>query len=132
MGIVLAFLFQYGILTMWTIRRSDDYKKRAKKLSKRHCQGVAAVHANLDTFFEALKNGALVQDISFGFIHHEPDGVKAIDQKGASSSTELRLYVFPEPINQVLYLLTLGDKNTQSEDIKHCSEAVKYIKKVLI
>jgi transcriptional regulator with XRE-family HTH domain len=42
---------------------------------------------NLDTFHKALVNGARLQDARFGFIHAEPLGVLAVDQKGGWSKS---------------------------------------------
>jgi hypothetical protein len=63
-----------------------------------------------------------------GFIHDEPDGIKAIDQKGGGQKMKLqqtRLYVYPDITNRILYLLTIGDKGTQRDDINLCREFVR-------
>ncbi|NTU73937.1 hypothetical protein HGB07_07325, partial [Candidatus Roizmanbacteria bacterium] len=69
-----------------------------------------------------------------GFIHHEPNGVKAIDQKGAikkgmGKPKEARLYTFPDTDAYILYLITVGDKNSQTTDIRDCTQFVKDLKK---
>jgi hypothetical protein len=39
-----------------------------------------------------------------------------------------RLYVYPDVEAETLYLLTLGDKSTQADDIQDCKQFVKQIK----
>jgi len=38
---------------------------------------------------------------------------------------ETRLYVYPDSVTEVLYLLTLGDKKSQRGDISFCVSYVK-------
>ena len=38
-----------------------------------------------------------------------------------------RLYVYPDPATETLYLLLLGDKESQREDIQDCKRFVKQI-----
>ena len=64
----------------------------------------------------------------YGFLHAEPSGVIAIDQTGGVKLAATRLYVYLEVETETLYLLTLGDKSTQKDDIKDCKSFVKQIK----
>jgi hypothetical protein len=65
----------------------------------------------------------------YNFLHPEPSDVIAIDQKGAGANiAATRLYVYPDTQTETLYLLTLGDKSTQSDDIQDCKAFVKYIR----
>jgi hypothetical protein len=70
--------------------------------------------------------------VKLGFVHDEPDGIKAIDQRGVLKMKlrESRLYVFPEVLGKILYLLTIGDKRSQGEDIQFCREYVRSLKNI--
>ena len=110
---------------MWKTQPDDEYIKRAKKWPKKYRRELLAVHNNLDTFLGALNCGAKPEHARFGFIHPEPRGVLAIDQKGGGSSLkETRLYTFPEADTQVVHLITLGDKDSQEADVRYASEFV--------
>jgi hypothetical protein len=107
---------------MWMIETTNDFERRLKRYKKKRPLVLAAVLGNLDTYFETLKRGIPVQRINFGFLHREPHGVKAIDQKGGEGRlAQARLYVYPDEKSEVLYLITLGDKDSQQEDIQNCN-----------
>lgn len=110
---------------MWTLQPTDEYQRRHKRYEKKHRRELQAVSDNLDTFLQSLNEGAKPHPLRFGFLHAEPHGVVAIDQKGGGANlAQTRLYVFPDEHQEVLHVLTLGDKRTQSEDIKYCSSFV--------
>jgi len=116
---------------MWVIKRTEEYINRSREYEKKHRRELAAVLNNLDIFLETLNNGVKPREAKFGFIHPEPIGVLAIDQKrGGPGLAETRLYVYPDETRKVLYLLTLGDKKTQSQDIKNCKGFVPQILKL--
>ena len=98
---------------MWRTQPDDEYVKRVRKWPKKHRRELLAVHNNLDTFLMALNQGAKLEQARFGFIHTEPRGVLAIDQKGGGSSLkETRLYVYADTKAELVHLITLGDKNS--------------------
>jgi hypothetical protein len=113
---------------MWNIQPESEYIARAKNKdwSKKYRREFAAVHDNLDTVVKSLQAGAKVEEvIKFGFIHHEPRGVIAIDQKGGGVGLkQTRLYVYINKITQIVHVITLGDKHTQRIDIQCSSEFV--------
>lgn len=110
---------------MYPLEPTADYVKRLKKWSKRHRQETLGMLNNVDTVQKALRDGARVQDLQFGFLHHEPRGVKAVDQGGGSGLRESRLYLFVDEEEQVVRLLTIGDKDSQREDIANCTHYVE-------
>jgi hypothetical protein len=114
---------------MWKMEKEDDYLRRADRFSKKHRREWVAVHDNLDTYYKALLQGAKPLQIKFGFMHNEPQGVVAIDQKGGGKSLmQTRLYVFPFVEKEVLHLITIGDKTTQSADLATCRNFVSSIR----
>ena len=114
---------------MWVIQRTDEYERRSRSYQKKHPRELAAVLDNLDTLHQALNRGVKPRQARFGFIHVEPSGVLAIDQKGGGAKlAQARLYVYPDAEHEVLYLLTLGDKRTQHQDIENCKHFVAQIR----
>ena len=110
---------------MWTIQPEAEYERRAKRWPKKYQREFVATHDNLDTYLSALNHGAKVEQIKFGFIHHEPRGVVAMDQKGGGAGLkQTRLYTYPNKAREVIHLITIGDKSTQKTDIQYACEFV--------
>ncbi len=110
---------------MWEVQPDDDYLKRVRKWPKKYQRELVAVLNNLDTFLGALNQGAKPDQARFGFLHAEPRGVLAIDQKGGGSSLkQTRLYIYPDTRTQLVHLITLGDKDSQKRDVAYASEFV--------
>ena len=86
---------------------------------------------NLDKYFKSLSAGMNPMQITSGFIHNEPKGIKAFDQKGCSTAkpTQTRLYVFPEMERCILHVITVGTKTDQKGDIKTAEFYVGQLKK---
>jgi hypothetical protein len=115
---------------MWKIEETDDYSKSLKWFVKKRPREARAVLDNLDTFFNALNAGARPQQIKAGFVHPEPCGVLAFDQKGGGPNlAQTRLYVYPNATTEILHLITLGDKSSQRDDIRRCSAFVAELRK---
>jgi hypothetical protein len=77
----------------------------------------------------SLNAGSRPKPFCFGFLHSEPEDVIAIDQKGHGRNlAETRLYVYPDTESETLYLLTVGDKPSQGDDIENCKRFVHQIK----
>ncbi len=106
---------------MWKIVSTDDYQRRHKRYEKNHPRELRAVLDNLDTYFKSLEGGVKPLQIRHGFMHGEPLGVVAIDQKGGGKNlAQSRLYVYPETETETLHVITLGDKQSQKADIATC------------
>jgi len=113
---------------MWNTHADDEYLSRVQKWPKKYHREYASVHRNPGTFLAALNGGAKLEQIKFGFIHREPQGVLAIDQKGGGQSLkQTRLYVFPHKASEVVHLIALGDKESQKADIQCASEFVSQL-----
>ncbi len=110
---------------MWKIRRTDEFERRLKRYEKKLPRELEAVLDNLDTYFKTLVSGTKPKQAVFGFVHAEPGDVVAIDQKGGGRSlAQTRLYVYPDVARETLYLITLGDKKSQRDDIAVCKDFV--------
>src|ERR1700720_4571989 len=99
---------------MWKIEPTDKYVRDHRWYSKKRPNELKAVLNNLDTYVKAIQGGTKPLQVNAGFIHIEGQGVIAIDQKGGKGKlAQTRLYVYPDSDREVLYLFTIGDKNTQ-------------------
>lgn len=79
----------------WTLQTSPIFDGKLRQYQKKHPNEGKATLANLDSFFKALNAGIKPSLIQAGFIHREPHGVVAIDQKGIKGSArQTRLYVY--------------------------------------
>ncbi len=101
------------------LEATDAYERAHKHYEKKHPAELMAVLDNLDRYFKAVSSGVHPQFVVGGYIHDEGKGVKAIDQKsgGKGKLRQTRLYVYPDVEAKALYLITIGDKQTQKEDI---------------
>jgi hypothetical protein len=111
---------------MWRIEPSTQFEKDLKWYEKKHPRELAAVLDNLHRYFEQIKAARHPRAVQAGYMHHEPHGVVAIDQKGSGKDLrQTRLYTFAEADARLLHLITLGGKKEQSADIKFSSDFVK-------
>lgn len=115
----------------WVTEKTEQFNRDLKWYSKKHPNELEAVINNLQSYLDLLNECEDHIQINAGFLHKEPAGIKAIDQKGAKETNkpkQTRLYVYSIYKNKVLYLLAIGDKKTQSDDIKKCIDYVKRLK----
>jgi hypothetical protein len=111
---------------MWQIEAIPQFEKDRKWYEKKRPAELAAVLRNLDRYFEQLNSAPNPKAFMAGYMHTEPHGVVAIDQKGGGANLqETRLYVYPHEERKVLYIITIGNKDDQSSDVQFCSEFVK-------
>ena len=115
---------------MWQIEPTNLYLRRLKRFHKKFPREARAALDNLDTYVKTLQAGIPPAQVKHGFMHREPAGVVAIDQKGGGVGLkEARLYVYPSTEEFTVFLITLGDKNTQSADIRECTHFVTTLEK---
>lgn len=117
---------------MWSLEVTNEFEKKKVKWPKKHSRELAAVTDNLNKLFLALNSGSTLESVqTFGFVHSEPKGVLAVDQKGGHGAglKETRLYVYPDKDTQIVHVIILGDKNSQKVDIKYCGEYVQRLQK---
>ncbi|WPJ94009.1 hypothetical protein SH580_11250 [Coraliomargarita algicola] len=115
---------------MWNLKQTLLFDRKLKRWAKKHPDELQATFDNLDTYHEHLNSGLPAPLIQLGCIHHEPQGLKAIDQKGGGANlAQTRLYVFPDESTDTLHLITLGDKNSQKSDLKECADFIGKLKK---
>ena len=122
-------------MSTWTLEPSPVFGSKTKQYKKKHPVETVAVLSNLDTYKKALDSGVKPAFIQAGFIHQEPKGVVAIDQKGIPKEKlkgkprQTRLYIYAYELDQVIHLITIGDKKTQKQDIEDCKKFVDRLRK---
>ena len=115
---------------MWKLEPTDLFERKTQRLEKKNPRELSAVLQNLQRYLNALIEAGRPEIIKFGFIHHEPKGVKAIDQKGGGRNLkQTRLYTYAQISNNTLHLITIGDKGSQKRDLKICRDFVSRIRK---
>lgn len=98
---------------------TDTWDRAAKFYAKKHAREYAAVLHNLDRLLGLLNASKNSLSVQAGFIHTEGSGVLALDQKGGGAGLqETRLYLFAEDQTHTIHLITIGNKNGQSADVK--------------
>ena len=105
---------------MWQYLITPQFERSKKRYDKKRPAELAAVFRNLDRLREQLNGIPHCRAAQAGFLHHEPEGIWAIDQKGPSRTKlqETRLYVFPEEETKALHIITVGNKNSQAADLQ--------------
>ena len=124
---------------MWTIEPTDEYIRARKWYAKKRPRETSAVHDNLEAYIKSLNLGTNPLNAKFGFLHDERRGVFAVDQRTNNSPSDAkklklsqtRLYFYPEVETGNIYLLTIGDKNSQQDDVRRCHEFVEDRRKEL-
>jgi len=115
---------------MWETETTTQWLKDIKYYEKKHSNELAAVLRNLKRFLALLETAPNCKAVQAGFLHNEPKGIVAIDQKGGGGNLqETRLYTYPHEIKskKVLYLITIGNKNEQTTDIQLSKNFVESI-----
>jgi len=110
---------------MWHIETTTQWERDSKHYQKKHSAELAAVLRNLDRYLSLLNTAKNPKAVQAGFLHHEPAGVVAVDQKGGGGNLqETRLYTYADAAGKLLYIITIGNKNEQPADIEFAKDFV--------
>jgi hypothetical protein len=105
----------------WMEVPTDLYVRRQEEYSKKRPKQLEAVLRNLARYKAMVVYQPIARLISSNFIHAEKKGIVALTEKGLKpKQPPTRLYVYPKQDSKTLYLITIGDKRTQSDDIQDC------------
>jgi hypothetical protein len=109
----------------WELRFTTRFKQCHERYRKKHEPELTAVLANVERYRDLLRYAAKPRDVHAGYIHPEKKGVVAISQRGHGKNlAETRLYAYPLIKSREVCLITIGDKDSQQNDIKF---AVKFV-----
>ena len=115
----------------WQIELGEKYLRDHAYYEKKRPNELGAVLDNLDTYFKTLSKVGNPMQVTGGYIHPEPDGIIAIDQKGGGRRVKLqqtRLYIYPDITCSILHVWAIGDKTSQRDDINLCRAFVRKLK----
>jgi hypothetical protein len=106
----------------WVLLPHSSYLRDLRWYTKKRPVELAAVHRNLERFVILLARSPHARTIQAGFLHPEPHGMVAIDQRGgAGRLQETRLYCYAQADTRTLHQLGIGDKSSQSADLARLS-----------
>ncbi len=118
-------------MAQWKVIQRDCYPgHKEKKLKKKQKQLIDNIFQNLETYIiliESNGNPDLIKRNNT-FVHEEKNGLYAIDQRPPAGGNQYRLYIYPDVENLTLYVLIIGDKKTQSSDIKEAHKDIGRIR----
>jgi hypothetical protein len=110
----------------WVLLPHSSYLRDLRWYTKKRPVELAAVHRNLERFMILLARSPHARNIQAGFLHPEPHGMVAIDQRGgAGRLQETRLYCYAHSGSRTVHLLGIGDKSSQSADLARLSPVAR-------
>lgn len=111
---------------MWSVSEDSEFIKKRDKWPKKYRRELKTMIAHANSVLVALNAGTKPEQCkTLRGVRSEPNGLLATDQTGLGKNALVsRLYLYPDAEECCLYFLTLGDKDSQSEDIKWCKEWV--------
>ena len=113
---------------VWVVKHDYADKNRFKKYGKKHHNEVVSCATNLQHLEWFLNTGkTLQQAMTLGYFGKEGKDVYRIGQTGIRSAKETRLYIYARITGPEIQVLTIGDKDTQKEDVKNCKAKAKII-----
>jgi len=112
----------------WQIDLCWASKNQFAKFNKKHPDEYASLFSNLEKVMLILKKGNRIGTFSMGFFRSEGEGIYRVGQTAVESAKESRLYVYPDEANRVTYILGIGDKDSQGDDINGAKKYARQIK----
>lgn len=113
---------------IWVVRKDYADINRFKKYGKKHHNEVVSCTENLEHLEKFLNNGGTLQQaMKFAYFGSEGNDVYRIGQTRLKSAKETRLYIYAKIVGPEIQVLTIGDKDTQKEDIKNCKAKAKIL-----
>ena len=114
---------------MWQIEPTTGWERDHKHYAKKRPNELAAVLRNLDRYMKLLAVAKNSKAVQAGYLHPEPCGVLAVDQRGGGANLqETRLYTYADDDTRTVYLIAIGDKDAQHADVEYCKSFVKTLR----
>ncbi len=106
----------------WLLSPHPAYLRDLRWYAKKRPAELAAILRNLERYMALLTVSPSARSVHAGFIHPEPHGMVAIDQRGGVGRLqETRLYCYAHAGSHTVHLLGLGDKSSQPADLARLS-----------
>lgn len=116
----------------WAIIPTTQWVKDRKWYDKKRPKELAAVLHNLKRYLDLLHSRPNSLSVSVGFMHTEQAGVIAIDQSGGGKNLqETRLYIYADDTTRKVYLITIGNKQEQHDDVQMSRIFAEEVKKAV-
>lgn len=113
----------------WELSESDFFRVRLKKYKKNKKCEIAQALKNVDKYIQELREIDRPMQVSGGYIHKEPHGAVAVDQKGSGNHlSPIRVYLYPDEETKTVWIVTVGTKRRQQKDIKELKSFIQKIK----
>lgn len=113
----------------WRVNQDYASKNKFEKFAAQYSREYASLFANFQKIFDLLRSGNKIGGFHVGFFRSEGEGVFRIGQTGVPSAKESRLYLYPDSETKIIFVLTIGTKDSQTDDINEAKEAARRIKK---
>ena len=114
--------------TIWTIVDDLAERSRFKEYNRKHPREYAACFSNLEQLVKYLQQFGGIASFQVGFLRSEGQGIYRIGQTGVKHARETRLYVYVDETARTVRVLTIGDKDNQSDDIRRCHLVARKMK----
>ena len=106
----------------WVLLPHSSYLRDLRWYTKKRPVELAAVHRNLERYMLLLARSPSARLVQAGFLHPEPHGMVAVDQRGGGGRLqETRLYCYAHNGSRIVHLLGIGDKSSQPADLARLS-----------
>ncbi len=112
----------------WTLNTEFATKSKFKKFYKKHKAEYSSCFANLSKVKSLLDSGYKLKSFKLGFFRSEGGKLYRVGQSGIVGSKEARLYVYLYEYKQTIYVISIGTKESQQQDIKNAKKMIKEIK----
>lgn len=104
---------------------------RVRRFVKKHAAEYASCMRNLDRLLALLNTGIPFRADLFGFLRSEGGNLYRIGQSGLVGAMETRLYVYIRIANKNIFVITVGDKNSQPDDINRAKAIIQKYERML-
>lgn len=110
----------------WVLLPHSSYLRDLRWYTKKRPVELAAVHRNLERYMLLLARSPSARSVQAGFLHPEPHGMVAVDQRGGGGRLqETRLYCYAHNGSRTVHLLGVGDKSSQPADLPRLSSIAR-------
>lgn len=113
----------------WRINTDNASNTKFERINKKWPDEYDACFGNLEKIKSLLDNGNKIGAFKVGFFRSEGGGVYRIGPTAVEDPAEIRLYVYPDQEGQVMYVLAMGTKKSQPDDIAIAKKLVEDIRR---
>ena len=115
----------------WKISTEYVTASRFKKFASKYPREFTSCGANAERLLADLQSGiplsVLAQNLPF--FRSEREGLYRIGQTNVPGAKESRLYIYPDDTEKVIYLLDIGTKEIQRNDIASARKTIREIRR---